>query len=469
MKTMNSVIETDPHICQVAFCALNAANLRDWYQAVLGMVKAGKIVGCPPMHTDQIQGISPNPVETVSWLVDQQDFFQLEFFQFYRPRSKLKPADWRPCDIGYNMVGFYTRDFDRVWHAAAALSDRPVAQPLGPPGDRRVCLQDPEGNWLEIMERDPIAQISGTRSGIVRPELHSATRFMRVSVPDLEESRSSFVEAMGLIEVEGFSLHGPEHELMWGLDGAQTRSVVLRSDSFLLELVEYRSQDPKPRPEGYQICDQGFMNVAMGYRETKQFDKAFEYATSKGMTANGKPVDIGIFRVMYVNDARGFSVEMLNARKCLWSLSGFNPGEPYVENEISINASVEKTWAALTDHSALGDWTIFRGCILRPGIDSANGPGCIRELKTSGIRITEEITSWDQGHHYSYKVRTGAPFKWHQGDVFVREQEGVTVVRWAIRFQSRIPFTGKLIALGMKFLFRGALRKLKYQLELPAS
>jgi hypothetical protein len=62
---MNTTNKTDPHICQVAFSALNAANLRDWYQAVFGMVKAGKIVSCPPLHTDQIQGISPNPVETV--------------------------------------------------------------------------------------------------------------------------------------------------------------------------------------------------------------------------------------------------------------------------------------------------------------------------------------------------------------------------------------------------------------------
>jgi catechol 2,3-dioxygenase-like lactoylglutathione lyase family enzyme len=398
-------------------------------------------------------------------LVDQQDYFQLEFFQFYRPRSKPKPADWRPCDIGYNMVGFYVRDFDKVRYAAAALSDRLVAQPHGNAGDRRLCLQDPEGNWIEIMERDPIAQIEGTAPGIVRPELLSAARFMRLSVPDLDESRSAFVEAMGLIEVQDFALHGPEDEGRWGLEGAETRSLLLRSDNFLLELVEYRSHHPQPRPEGYQICDQGFMNVAMGYRETDQFDRAFEHATQNGMAPNGEPVDIGMFRVMYVNDARGFSVEMLNARKRLWSLSGFNPGEPYVENEIQIAASAGKTWAALTDHAALGNWTIFRGEILRPGVDSPNGPGCIRELKTFGTRITEEIIDWEEGRHYSYKLRTGAPFKWHQGDIFVSEQNGISRVRWAIRFQSRIPFTGKLIALGMKFLFARALRKLKTQLE----
>jgi catechol 2,3-dioxygenase-like lactoylglutathione lyase family enzyme len=465
VKSHESQDTSDKHICQVALCALNAANLRDWYQRCFGMIKGGKIFSVAPMPTDRIQGISPNPTESVSWLVDQQDYFQLEFFQFYRPQSKPRPIDWRPCDTGYNLMGIYAKDFDKILAGIAANSDRAVPEPVGSPGERRVCLRDPEGNWLEILERDPMTQIEGADPCIVRPELACATRFMRVSVPDLETSRGAFVNAMGLTEVEDFQLHTPEHESLWGLDGAQTRAALLRSRNFLVELVEYRSHQPKPRPEAYQICDQGFMNIALGYRETREFDAEFEHAIRNGMTPNGKPVDIGLFRVMYVNDPQGFSVEMLNARKALWSLSGFSPREPYVENEIFIDASAEQTWNKLIEHSCLGDWTIFKGKVLRPGSDSGNGPGCVRELTRPGCRITEEIVSWDEGKHYSYKLRTGAPFKFHQGDVFVSEENGMTRVRWAIRFHSRIPFTGKLIALGMKVIFRDALNNLKKQLE----
>ena len=193
---------SDKIICQVAFCALNAANLRDWYQGEFGMVKAGKIFSAPPMPTDRIQGVSPNPIETVSWLVDQQDYFQLEFFQFYRPRSKPRPIDWRPCDIGYNMVGIFARDFDQVLSRVAASSYQSLPDAVCVAGDRRVCLQDPEGNWLEILERDPMTQIDGAQPCIVRPELLSATRFMRVSVPNLEAARDSFMGAMGLVEGE---------------------------------------------------------------------------------------------------------------------------------------------------------------------------------------------------------------------------------------------------------------------------
>ena len=456
---------SDKIISQVAFCALNAANLRDWYQSAFGMVKSGQILSAPPMQTERIQGISPNPIEKISWLVDQQDYFQLEFFQYYRPKSKPKPIGWRPCDIGYNMVGIFARDFDKVLNQIAAVSDRALPATVGKAGDRRVCLQDPEGNWVEVLERDPMTQIEGADPCIVRPELQSATRFMRVSVPSLDETRDAFVEAMGLSVVEDFQLHTPEHEALWGLEGARTKTALLRSRNFLVELVEYQSHEPKPRPEGYQICDQGFMNIALGFRETSDFDSAFKHATSNGMTPNGDPVDAGLFRVMYVNDPQGFSVEMLAARKALWSLSGFNPGEPYVENETLINASTEQTWNKLIDHSGLGNWSIFNGKVLRPGTESANGPGCIRELTTFGARITEEIVAWDEGKHYTYKLRTGAPFKWHQGDIFVSEENGMTKVRWAIRLHSRIPFTGKLIALALKFIFNRALKNLKRQLE----
>jgi len=456
---------SNKHVCQVALSALNASSLRDWYHSAFGMVKAGMILSAPPMRTDRIQGISPNPAETISWLVDQQDYFQLEFFQFYRPKSKPRPSEWRPCDIGYNMVGIFAADFDKVLHQVAATSDRPLPATAGKIGDRRICLQDPEGNWVEVLERDPMTQIEGADTCIVRPELQCATRFMRVSVPDLTASTDSFVNAMGLSVVDDFQLHSQEHEALWGLEGAETNSVLLRSRNFLVELVEYQSHKPCPRPADYQICDQGFMNIALGFRETDEFDSAFEKAVDSGMSPNGDPVDIGIFRVMYVNDPQGFSVEMLNARKSLWSISGFNPGEPYVENEIFINASAERTWNKLVSHNELGDWTIFDGKVLRPGTSSSNGPGCIRELHTFGARITEEIISWDEGAHYAYKLRTGAPFKSHRGDIFVSEVEGLTRVRWAIRFQSRIPFTGKIIALALKYIFKRALRKLKEQLE----
>jgi len=457
---------SDKHLCQVGLCCHNSSQLRAWYHDAFGMLYAGGIVGLPPMPTDRIQGIRPNPVEKVTWLVEQQEFFQLEFFQFYRPKSRLKPADWRLCDIGYNMMGIYARDFDKVLSMVAANSDRPLPAVVGDLGERRICLQDPEGNWIEIMERDPATQIEGMAPSILRPDLLTATRFMRLSVPRLEITRDHFINAMGLSEVQGYQLHTPEHEALWGLEGAQTKSALLRGRNFLVEVVEYLSPEPKPWPPGYQISDLGFMNIAVGFRENREFNQAFEHAKNNGMRPNGKPVDIGLFRVMYVNDPQGFSVEMVKFPPQLWSLTGFNPTEPYVENEIVINAPLQDTWNRLIDHDTFGDWSPFSTKVVRGGTDTRNGPGCMRELKAFGIpRLTEEIVDWDEGKHYAYRVRTGAPFRWHRGDFFLSEENGATRVRWTIRFESRIPLIGRTAAWLLQKIFGRALKKLKSQLE----
>ncbi len=456
----------DRHICQVALCGHNAARLREWYREVFGLARGGgALLAAPPMPTRRIQGIHPNPVETVTWLVDRQDYFQLEFFQFHRPKSALRPVDWRPCDIGYNLVGLVARDFDQLLHRFAARSDRPAPVPVGDIGDRRACLQDPEGNWIEVRERDPLGAIEGAEPGVVRPELLSAARFMRVSVPDLERARSTFSGALGMTELPGFTLHTAGDEALWGLPGARAESAVLRGRNFLVELVQYRDPAPRPRPAGYQISDQGFMNIALGYRSPQEFDAAFRQAAEGGMRPNGEPVDTGLFRVMYVNDLDGFSIEMLYARSALWRLTGFSPGEPYVGREVLINAPPEAVWERLIDHANLGAWSPFRGKVLRPGHESPDGPGCLRELRAFGLRLTEEVVDWDEGRRYTYRLRTGAPFRWHQGDLILTAEKGATRVRWAIRFEAWLPLTGRVTAWALGILVGNSLAGLKRQLE----
>ncbi|NCF19742.1 MAG: hypothetical protein GWP63_15990 [Haliea sp.] len=309
------------HICQVAFSALNGPALREWYANVFGLARSGKMIFFPPATTN-VQGI-PGAWEKCSWLVDRQDYFQLEFFQFLKPRSRPRPADRRPCDIGYNMLGIAVNDFDQALRNVVAFTAVELPEVYGEAGQRRACVADPEGNLVEIYERDPLSGDDTATGKILRPEVPAVVRTMRVSVPDLADARRAYVEALGLQVVEDRQLHTPEDEAMWGLAGAQAYSLLLRADNFLLELVEYHSPEPSPWPDGYRIADQGFMNIAFGYRGRREYDDAFAHATSHGMTPNGKVTDIGVFRVMYVNDPHRFSVEMLYARKAFWWLSGF--------------------------------------------------------------------------------------------------------------------------------------------------
>jgi catechol 2,3-dioxygenase-like lactoylglutathione lyase family enzyme/uncharacterized protein YndB with AHSA1/START domain len=451
------------HVCQVAFSAHDAAGLRQWYADAFGLLRSSKIIFFPP-STTTVQGI-PGAWEKCYWLVDQQDYFQLEFFQFWRPRSRLKPRDWRSCDIGYNLLGIAVNDFDRAVRNVCAFSGIEAPAISGEAGDRRACVADPEGNLVEIRERDPLRDLDPGTADVLRPEVPAVVRSMRVSVPSLAQARETYVEALGLEPVEDYALHSPRDEEMWGLAGAEVDSLLLRAGNFLVELVEYRSPQPAPRPEGYRICDQGFMNIALGYRDRHDYDRAFALATDRGMAPNGDVTDIGVFRVMYVNDPAGFSVEMLYARRPFWSLSGFNPSDASVEIEIDIDAPREVVWQHLVDHAGMGDWCLFNGSVLREGAEAANGPGCLRELTAPGMRITEEIVAWDEGHHYTYRLRTGAPFRWHRGDVFVRDVYGRTRVRWAIRFESWIPFAGRVTALLLRLVFKRALKTLRDQLE----
>ncbi len=454
---------TDKQICQVAFTALNAPALREWYANVFGLVKSGKMLFFPPA-TSRVQGI-PGAWEKCSWLIDQQDYFQLEFFQFWKPRGQLKPTDWRPSDYGYNMVGIAVNDFDQVLRNIGAFSGVPRPRIVGEAGQRRACVTDPEGNWVEILERDPLTLVEGADASVLRPEVPAVVRTLRASVPSLDDAREAFVDAMGLVAVEDFQLHAATDEKLWGLPRAKSRSMVLRGANFLLELVEYQSPEPRPWPAGYSLADQGIMNIALGYRDPLDYARAFGLATRGGMRPNGEVLDAGIFQVMYVNDRHGFSVEMLHARKRLWSLTGFNAAEGYVDLEIDINAPAAKVWQKLTDHAAMGSWSMFSGKVLRAGRDEPNGAGCLRQLSAPGMRITEEVTQWDEGRHYTYRLRSGAPFRAHQGDVFLGEDSGQTRVRWAIRFDSWIPFSNRITAWLLGLVFGRALRNLKGQLE----
>lgn len=184
------------------------------------------------------------------------------------------------------------------------------------------------------------------------------------------------------------------------------------------------------------------------------------------MRPNGKVVDLGLGKVMYVNDRHGFSVEMLTVNKRFWSMVGFRPAQAYVENEIEINAPASEVWTQLADHANIGNWSTFSCKVLRPGGKDPDGIGCVRELAAPGMRLLEEVTAWDEGRHYAYQLRSGAPFRTHQGDIFVTEDgQGRSRVRWAIRFDCWIPFTGKLIAWLLEQVFKRDLRKLKSRLR----
>ena len=153
------------------------------------------------------------------------------------------------------------------------------------------------------------------------------TRSVTLSVPDLERSRRVFVDVLGLEPASAPSLHGPEHEALWGLAGAKRDSIPLWADDVLVELVQYADPEGRPRPPGYRISDQGLLNIAFGFRRRAEFEAAHTRCVEAGLSANGPPLRLGAWSVVYVNDDQGFSVELLHVEPWYERQMGFRPAQ----------------------------------------------------------------------------------------------------------------------------------------------
>lgn len=388
--------------------------------------------------TERVQAV-PSPLLLARWVLDRQGFFQVEVFQYRTPPSRPRRLDWTPADWGYSTVGVHVRDFDRALERLAALGSLPYTEPIGPPGDRRACVPDPEGNLVELLEHEPLEELAPP---LERPDLGATVRIVTVSVPDVEAFCDRAERGFGLVR-ERLDLHGPEHERLWGLDGAERRSAVLRGGGVALEVVQYERPHGRRWPEGYRLSDLGYMNVAVGFRDTGEFERRFARARDAGWSPHGKPLEVGIFRVMYLDDADGFDVEMLRPRAWADRLTGFAPSMPYVVAEQHVDAAPEAVWERLSDFAGMESWSGLPVRIDRP---ASPGIGTQRRLKMLGRWVTEEIVGWDPPHGYAYRLTGGAPLAGHRGELSVVAEDGGSRVRWAVRFRSRVPFTGPLIA-----------------------
>jgi len=309
-------------INQVCVVARDGARTARWYTHGLGMLPAGRSVFFGKL-TERVQAV-PRPLLHAFWALDRQGFFQVEIFQYRKPRSRPRRLDWSPADWGYSMIGVYVRDLDVILGRLASLGSLPYTDPVGRPGNRQVCVPDPDGNLVELFERDPLKSVAPEPE---RPDLDVAVRSVTVSVPDIAGFCERAERGLGLVR-EDRELHAPDHYRLWGLEGARRQSTVLRGGGVALEVVQYERPEGRSWPEGYRLSDLGYMNVAVGFRETAGFDRSFAEAQAAGWIPHGKPLEAGVFKVMYVDDADGFDVEMLRPRSWADRLTGFAPSRP---------------------------------------------------------------------------------------------------------------------------------------------
>lgn len=291
---------------QVALSVRDRHASLQWYRSVFGYLDAGEMVPHEiPDGPDAagLQGI-PGAKWGMTWAVDQQRFFQLEFFQYSVPEVRPVPPHWSPADIGYTMVSFHVDDFDATLDRATATGHDPLTEPIGGPGARRVCLRDPDGVLLELMEDDPRTPNPDER---VRPEVPVAARAIRASVPDLSRSHGYFADTLGMHPID-LALHSGDHEALWGLAGAKREVATYWAGDLFLELVQYEEPQGRPWPDGYRISDQGIVNFALGTRSRETFRETVGRALKAGYKGT-KEVRMDVVEANYLMDDQGFSVE----------------------------------------------------------------------------------------------------------------------------------------------------------------
>jgi catechol 2,3-dioxygenase-like lactoylglutathione lyase family enzyme len=459
---------SDRLLCQIAISVSDVQRSQRWYRDVFGYQESGgTTMFIPLLGSADIQGL-PQATSVCWWLMDRQDFFQLELFEFSKPTPRPLPADWRPCDVGYSTIGIHVADFDATLARLARRQVPLLSDPVGAAGSRRVCVRDPDGVLLEVMEDDP-------RSGEPRARPHDvpvATRFVTLSVPDLDEARRTWVDVLGLDVVDDVVLHTPEHERMWGLAGAARETLLLRAGDVFVEVVLYTDPVGRPWPEGYRISDHGLLNVALGFRSLAEQQELVQRCIAAGITPNTtKPTLIKKYwYASYVNDPLGFSIELLyHARPGrrqpvnpfdLLEL-GFVPTRaPVVRSTATglVAAPPERVWRTLVDHERMADWAPFgtSRVLARPA--DGGEVGTVRELAggPGGLRVTETVVVAEEPYRLEYTA-TGAPgTRAYHGFVTLDPTPGGgTRLTWEAQLRSPLPGTGKVTSALLRSLVGG--------------
>lgn len=438
---------------QVAFSVVDLRLTERWFREGFGFLPAGgsRFMASSPI-TARVQGV-PRSASTMWWLVGRDPGFQLELFQFRRPMARLMPADFRPCDIGYTRVGVTVEDFDATLSHLADLGTQPFGPTIGERGKRRVCVRNPDGVYVEVMEDDPLRGLTANSAA----PCPAAVRSVTVSTPDLEASVGYFTQVCGK-GPEDIFLHAAEHEALWGLDGARCKRAVFRTGPVLLEVVQYVDPPGKPWPAGYRICDQGILNVAFGADNRRDFQTIYDRVVAFGATPNCKPIHLPFkprAGVVYVNDKLGFSVEIVwmapgrDKREWGWHSLPIakrpDPDNQRISAHIRLGASIDQVWAVLNDQATMSQWIGFDPVeVTRTGFTDRNGIGSERSMQGPLGRVIEQVVGVEPKRSIRYRVIGGSPFEFHQGEVRLRPVDKETEVTWTIRFRSRIPLMGRL-------------------------
>ena len=298
------------HLCQIAFSVPDIEPTYSFYQNCFKLRPSGEM---PILRGPIVAGLVglPKVNYNLRFLTDDQDFLHLEFNRFKNPKPRPSPQDWRPCDIGISRLAIKVRDFRNTLFRLGSAGSQPLTQEIQVDGTRRVCVHDPEGVLIEVIEARADELPEATPSRIAGVAL---------SVPNLEAARRSYVEALGFREIQ---TPLPYREVLWNLDGSERDIMLLDAEGCWIEIAQYRDPQPTPRPQDYRKSDKGLVHLALGFRSRGDYDRALQRAIDGGFRRSKRVMHYYVMKTAYLADPLGFTLEMMYFPRWMDRIAGF--------------------------------------------------------------------------------------------------------------------------------------------------
>ena len=135
-----------------------------------------------------------------------------------------------------------------------------------------------------------------------------------------------------------------------------------------------------------------------------------------------------------------------------------------ISSETTFAASPEVVFDHFADHQKFAK--IFGGTCTRvqEGQDEPNGLGSVRRILPGPLAFEETIVAFERPHEIDYAITKGGPLKNHLGQIrFVPVADG-TRVDYEIRFESKVPLLGYLVAAALKYGYAHGIKKVQAEL-----
>jgi catechol 2,3-dioxygenase-like lactoylglutathione lyase family enzyme len=270
-----------------------------------------------------IQGLPPSSRGFMWWLIGRQARVQLELFHLTQPAQRPQPADWRACDLGWTRFGIAVPDLEAT-KATLARWEIAIVELSEAGRSRRLAFRDPFiGCFVEVFEDH--AAIPGG-SALRHHDLDPAIVYATSSVSDLAAARVFYEDVLQLEISDEIVIHGPQHEILWGLAGARSESFVVKAGGFLLEIVQYLDPVARPRPDS-NVADQGLLNVAFASHDRTVVEAALD-RTRRAGCRTAETMVLGDACGAYVLEPER-EIELCSLPAHLEAAIGYAPASPF--------------------------------------------------------------------------------------------------------------------------------------------